>query len=222
MFDFKKDAGSIEGWLREAEGMFLYERAQGAQDGAIVEIGSWKGRSTVCLGSGSRDGLRQTVYAIDPHSGASEQKKAFGAFLDTFEEFEENIRRAGLQEFVRPIRDTSENAARNFNEPVSFIFIDGAHEYKFVNLDFQLWFPKVVNGGITAFHDSWHRVGPHLTTALLLLFSSEIKNPRLIGTITCFEKVERNSLGDRVRNIVFLLVRPLRGIGTFLLSRALR
>ena len=198
--------------MTEAEGLSLYNTAKQVKAGnAIVEIGSWKGKSTVCLGSGSRDGNRVKVFAIDPHTGSSEFHK-FGK-LDTFEEFKQNINKAGVAEFIEPIKDISENVAKGFNQPVGFTFIDGFHQYSSVKLDFQLWFPKVLNGGILAFHDSWHFIGPNLATAIPLLTSSKIKNPRLVDTITYFEKTEKNSLFDRFRNIGFLVYRTLFGVG---------
>jgi len=135
--------------------------------------------------------------------------------VDTFEEFKQNINKAGVAEYVEPVRDTSENAAKNFNQKIEFAFIDGAHEYSFVKLDFNLWFSKVMNGGFLAFHDSWHFIGPNLATAIPLLTSSRIKNPRLVDTITYFEKVERNSFLNRLENIGFIIYRTLFGIRGF-------
>ena len=216
MFNFNKATGNVGGWLTEAEGLSLYNAAKKIKSGnVVVEVGSWKGKSTICLGNGSKDGNKVKIFAIDPHIGSPEHHKMFGK-VDTFDEFKQNISRAGISEFVEPIRDTSENAAKNFNHKIEFAFIDGAHEYNFVKLDFDSWFPKVMNGGILAFHDSWHFIGPNLATAIPLLISSKIKNPKLVDTITYFEKVEGNSLFDRLKNILFVIYRTLFGIGGFL------
>ncbi len=216
MFDFNKETKNVGGWLTETEGLSLYNTAKKIETrNVIVEVGSWKGKSTICLGNGSRDGNKVKIFAIDPHIGSSEHQKMFGE-VDTFEEFKQNINQAGVAEFVEPIRDISENAAKNFNQQIEFAFIDGAHEYSFVKLDFNLWFPKVMNGGILAFHDSWHFIGPNLATAIPLFTSSKIKNPRLVDTITYFEKVERNSIFDRLKNIGFVIYRILFGIRGFL------
>ena len=216
MFNFNKATENVGGWLTEAEGLSLYNAAKKIKSGnVIIEVGSWKGKSTISLGNGSKDGNKVKIFAIDPHIGSSEHHKMFGK-VDTFDEFKQNISRAGISEFVEPIRDTSENTAKNFNHKIEFAFIDGAHEYNFVKLDFESWFPKVMNGGILAFHDSWHFIGPNLATAIPLLVSSKIKNPKLVDTITYFEKVEGNSLFDRLKNILFVIYRTLFGIGGFL------
>ncbi|MBI2278903.1 MAG: class I SAM-dependent methyltransferase [Candidatus Brennerbacteria bacterium] len=217
MFDFDKATENVGGWLTEAEGLSLYNAAKKIKHGnVVVEIGSWKGKSTICLGNGSKDGNKVKIFAVDPHIGSSEHQKMFNNKVDTFEEFKQNINRAGIAEFVEPIRDTSENAARNFSQKIEFIFIDGAHEYSFVRLDFRLWFPRVMNNGVLAFHDSWHFIGPNLATAIPLLTSSKIKNPHLVDTTTYFEKVEKNSLFDRLKNIIFVIYRTLFGISGFL------
>ena len=94
MFDFNKATENIGGWLTEAEGLSLYNIARKIKTGnAIVEVGSWKGKSTICLGNGSRDGNKIKIFAIDPYIGSSEHHKMFGK-VDTFEEFKQNINRA--------------------------------------------------------------------------------------------------------------------------------
>jgi len=211
MFNFN-DIAKIGGWLTEKEGFFLYSTARKVKkENFIVEIGSWRGKSTICLGKGSIEGNKPKVYAIDPHVGSSEHQKKFGK-VDTFDSFKDNIKKAGVDNYVTPIRDTSENAAKSFTDPVEFVFIDGAHEFRFVRLDFKLWFPKIINGGSIAFHDSWHYFGPHLASAIPLLVSSKVNNPKLIDTITYFEKVEKNSYIDRINNVIFLISRLFFGV----------
>jgi len=41
----------------------------------------------------------------------------------------------------------------NFKDPIHLLFIDGDHDYKAVLGDIAGWVPKVVPGGIVAFHD---------------------------------------------------------------------
>jgi predicted O-methyltransferase YrrM len=221
MFDFSQESATIPGWLTRAEGEFLYESAKKIHSKyAIVEIGSWQGRSTICLAKGSKDGQSTRIFAIDPHTGSSEHYEIFGVkSIDTFQDFQRNIQKAEIADVVEPLRMTSEAAARDFHYPLEFIFVDGAHEYQLVKLDLKLWFPKLQNGGNIAFHDSWHFPGPNLVTAGILLFSSQIRTPRFIDTITVFEKVVKNSLLDRIRNIGFLFYRTFFGwIGFFRLK----
>ncbi len=152
--EVKKFTNKVEGWLTDKEGETLYNLAKNCKgNGVIVEIGSWKGKSTIWIASGSKSGNKVKVYAIDPHTGSSEHQKE-GEKIYTFEEFKKNIKNAKVDDIVVPLVKTSEDAAKNFDEPIELIFIDGAHEYESVKLDFDLWFPKVINGGIMAFHDT--------------------------------------------------------------------
>src|SRR3989344_4837250 len=94
MFDFANYTNGVEGWLTEDEGLFLYEITKNVkEENAAVEIGSWKGKSTICIAKGLNDGRKGKVYAIDPHTGSPEHRNIFGK-VDTFKEFEE-IRIAG-------------------------------------------------------------------------------------------------------------------------------
>ena len=152
--DAEKFACRVDGWLLKKEGELLYDLAKKCSGrGAIVEVGSWKGKSTIWLAFGSKDGAKARVYAIDPHTGSQEHRDLYGK-LDTFGEFSKNISCAGVSEIVKPLVKTSEEAARSFSEPVELVFIDGAHEYDMVEKDFQLWFPRLVEGGVMAFHDT--------------------------------------------------------------------
>jgi MMP 1-O-methyltransferase len=212
MLNFNKDVANIGGWLTKPESYLLYSLAKKVKPGnVIVEIGSWKGRSTICLGKGSEDGNGAKIYAIDPHTGNTEHRKTFGK-VDTYQVFQQNIKDAEVSDVINPIRKTSEEASKNFTHPVELIFIDGAHEYNSVKLDFELWSPLVINRGIIIFHDTWHIWGPNIFTAYLCLTSSRIKNPKVVDTITYFEKVEKNNFLDRLYNIGFMFYRTIWGI----------
>jgi len=205
----KKLTEKIDGFLSIKEGELLYNLAKNVKGkGVIVEIGSYKGKSTVWLARGSKAGNKIKVYAIDPHTGNPEHKKRFGKIW-TFEEFKKNIKYAKVDDIVIPIVKTSEEAAKNFDKPVELIFIDGNHEYKFVKLDFEMWFPKVVNGGIMAFHDTIGWPGPKKVVEEFVYKSKKFRNVKFIDSITFGEKVKKNSLKDRIRNRYVLLLKNL-------------
>lgn len=62
--------------------------------GFIVEIGSFEGKSTICLAGGSKDGNRIPVYAIDPHGGTVYHSLDKYGVENTLSIFRENIRKA--------------------------------------------------------------------------------------------------------------------------------
>ena len=214
MFDFERDISHIPGWLTKNEASFLYNTAKKiSKKENIVEIGSWKGRSTVALGLGAKDGLNAKIYAVDPHKDTTEHKQWSGENnkYDTYSIFLRNIQRGGVGKYVEPLRMTSKKASDSFKKPVSFLFIDGSHHFKDVKLDYELWFPKLVNGGFVAFHDAWHSMGVLAITTFMMLTSNRIKNPRLVDTLIIFQKTVNNNLLDRIFNFLFIFYRLLFG-----------
>jgi MMP 1-O-methyltransferase len=178
----------VPGWLSDEEGEELYELAKEcAGKGVIVEIGSWKGKSTICLGLGSRAGRSVRIFAVDPHADYRHG------------EFKENVERAGIADLVTPVKGLSQEKADEVREPIELLFVDGSHEEELVREDFELWVPKVVEGGIVAFHDTtWHR-GPRKVVAEKIFGSREFKDVRfVIGSTTVARKVAVNTARDRL------------------------
>ncbi len=179
----------VPGWLTDEEGEALFELARGCDGrGVIVEIGSWKGKSTICLGLGSRAGNAVRIFAIDPHADYR------------FGDFKANVERAGLADLVTPIASLSQPAAKDFHEPIELLFVDGSHEEALVREDFDKWVPKVVDGGWVAFHDTTWTAGPRRVVGRRVYRSRAFKDVRfVVGSTTVARKVAQNSLSDRIR-----------------------
>ena len=184
----QEDKNEVEGWLLEEEGNLLEKLAKDNKNGNIVEIGSWKGRSTIRLAKGTIAGKKNIIFAIDPHTGSPEHIDALGEQINTYPEFEQNIKNAGVENYIVPVVQTSEEAALTFNAPIGLIFIDGDHTYEMVKKDFEMWNSKVLPGGIIAFHDN------HWPGVLKVLKDIEydpkyrIRNKKIECSITYFEK----------------------------------
>jgi predicted O-methyltransferase YrrM len=201
----------VPGWLTDEEGEALYELARACTGrGAIVEIGSFKGKSTICLALGSQAGASVPVHAIDPHQ-------------ERFPEFEANVARAGIAELVRPIPSLSQAAADRFEEPIELLFVDGSHEYALVLEDFEKWVPKVVDGGWVAFHDTTWTTGPRKVVGHAIYRSRRFKDARfVVGSTTVARKVEENSIVDRVRNRYVLGVKTAFWLGSSVVKKQRR
>lgn len=144
----RQRATLVDGWLSDAQGRALFQAAANTGGrGAIVEIGSWKGRSTTWLASGARL-AGHCVYAIDPHHRSREYPDA-----ETADEFLANLARNGLASVVEPLVMTSEEAAARVAGPIELLFIDGDHSYEAVRRDAELWLPRLIDGGTVMFHD---------------------------------------------------------------------
>ena len=149
--EVKAQIDSVEGWLSDREAAFLYEtagRCQG-QNGVVVEIGSFKGKSTVAIGLGLRN-ANPWIMAIDPHISDLEHRGQGSSLTD----FQRNIARAGLANIVTPIVAKSQEAAARWFHPIEFLWIDGDHTYEGAMADFVKYSPHVIDGGIIAFHDA--------------------------------------------------------------------
>ena len=202
----------VPGWLTDEEGEALYELARACTGkGVIVEIGSWKGKSTVCLGLGSQAGAAVPVYAIDPHTDYR------------FGDFKTNVDRAGIAELVRPVPSLSQAAADGFDEPIELLFVDGSHEYELVLEDFERWVPKVVDGGWVAFHDTTWTRGPRKVVGSAVYRSRRFKDVRfVVGSMTVGRKVEENSLLDRAHSRYVLGVKTAFWLGSSALKKQRR
>lgn len=188
-----------EGFLMDEEARLLYALAVRTQnlEGAIVEIGSWKGKSTVVFGYACKEKGSGKVYAVDPHTGSPEHGKVW-----TFPVFEQNVKNAGVEAYVTPLVKTSEDAVRGWKEPVRLLWIDGNHDYEHASSDFQLWEPFVMEGGIVAFHDTIHAPGVTRVMKEMFFASGNFKDFGYAGNIVYARKTQTLSAGDKLCNCV--------------------
>jgi predicted O-methyltransferase YrrM len=158
---------SLEGFLDPREGYVLYRlAAEGPGVGAVVEIGSYCGRSTAFLAAGSKAAHREKVVAVDHFLGSPEHQpgKHFASPVlardgTTFRRFCDNLQRVHLLEHVEAIKGTSAEAALRWSAPVRLLFIDAEHSYESVRGDFDSWTPFVVPGGLVLLHDVGNEAG---------------------------------------------------------------
>lgn len=155
--DIVSKISGIEGWLSDEVAELLITAAEKTPDhGCIVEIGSWKGKSTLCFALSNH---HKKIIAIDPFEGSQEHKHLQGQSVNTYQEFIENLAKFGVSDRVSIYKMTSEQASKEVDLPISVLWIDGSHDYEDVKNDFQLWIDRVVPGGVILFHDSkWEGV----------------------------------------------------------------
>jgi hypothetical protein len=145
----------IEGWLTPAQAARL--AACGARAGGqVVEIGSFRGRSTVVLARAAG-----SVVAIDPHAGSDRGPQEIAADAargdSDFEVFTANVAAAGVS--VRHIRKFSADAHGDVEGPIALLYVDGAHRFGPARADLRDWGDRVVGGGTMLVHDSFSSIG---------------------------------------------------------------
>ena len=176
----------IDGWLSDGEGELLYELAKGVPSGqAIVELGSWKGKSTVWLAKGTEAGQRNKVYSIDPHSGS--RAHVSEGEMNTYTAFLTNLTKAGVQATVVPLVTNSDKAAQRWREGVGLLWIDASHEYEDVKRDFLSWEPHLLPGARVAFHDC-DKPGPAQAVKEYINHSNDFTIVQHVATIVVAER----------------------------------
>jgi predicted O-methyltransferase YrrM len=207
---------NIEGWLLSSEAWALHNRALqviATMKGAdLVEIGSWKGRSTIAIALAIPPTSSERLYAIDPHTGSREHQVGPDA-VDTYSEFIANLKRAGVEDRVVALRETSLTARPRFDDhSVGLLFVDGSHEYIDVKNDIAAWRTALVDGALVAFNDAgWPGVNRALREAMCRRHSP-FREPHMVGnTLICtFHQSSAWSLTDAMnarRLWMFLMVR---------------
>ncbi len=148
-------AMAVQGHVPEEDVRALVGLARGVPAGAaIVEIGSYRGRSAVALALGAQLSARNRVYAIDPHT---EFVGPLGGHYGPVDQaaLYNNLTRAGLGDQVAVVCLPSLAAARGWPaRDVGLLWIDGDHTAAAVRADYEAWQPWVLPGGVVAFHDS--------------------------------------------------------------------
>lgn len=145
------------GFLTEREARFLALAAVAAPgQGAILEIGSFKGRSTVGLASVAARYRLGKVVAVDPFTAPSDTDPSLGGAASSYQDFCRTLDQAGLTDQVEVHRALSRDLAGDWDRAIRFLWIDGDHSYAGAKLDLDLFLPHVISGGVVAFHDVLH------------------------------------------------------------------
>ncbi len=207
--DVADTTGGVAGWLGPHEGRLLYRLAAVADPaGCIVEIGSWQGKSTIWLASGAKAGRGARVVAIDPHTGTQ-----LRAARETTEPLlRANLERAGVDDQVEIVVDTSERAAAGWSRPVSLLWIDGDHRYESAKHDIEQWERHLLPGAAIAMHDTFVIPGPERAVRELLITSGRYTSFVHAETTTAARRCERLTPRAALARRVGLLRRSLYGV----------
>lgn len=179
-----------EGMVSFEEAVLLYRLASEVRSGCIVEVGSYRGRSSVFLGKGSLDGESVPVYAIDPHKnfigvlggifGPKDRTAFYRAMLDN-----------DCSEIVSLINLSSERFCSSWSEPISLLWLDGDHSYEGVSRDFMCWLPHLQPNGMIIFDDATDpNLGPRKLIDELTL-SKRFEEILIVGKIVAIKPSQK-------------------------------
>lgn len=165
----------VEGWLTDDQIERLHRAAVDVGPGGrIVEIGSFRGRSTIVLASSADTSVE--IVAIDPHAGNDRGPQEIEGFADEAAEdnacFERNLEAAGVRERVTHLRMFSDDAHGRVDGAIDVLFVDGAHRFGPARADIRDWGARVTPGGRMLIHDSFSSIGVTLAILAELLTST--------------------------------------------------
>jgi hypothetical protein len=182
----------IAGWLTADQGRRLWDAARSLSPPAqIVEIGSFRGRSTIVLALGAKDGVR--VVAIDPHLGGDRGPQEIEARPQLgeadHEAFSANLKRAGVGGRVRHVRRFSQDALGAVAGEIELLYVDGAHRFVPARADLRRWGARVPVGGRLLVHDSFSSVGVTLALAVEVIGGARWRYRGRTGSLAEYERV---------------------------------
>jgi predicted SAM-dependent methyltransferase/predicted O-methyltransferase YrrM len=163
------DVNNLEGWFKYYP--YYNSIAKDIKNGStIVEVGSWLGKSTVGIAMINKENnIDCKLYAVDTWEGSDEEPHK--EYIDNlaknnltlYDKFMKNVIDFNVQDVIIPIKKTSEEASKDFeDESADIVIIDAAHDYDNVTNDIKHWLPKVKKGGILMGDDydpdSWPEV----------------------------------------------------------------
>jgi predicted O-methyltransferase YrrM len=162
----------VEGWLSADQAERLAARAAAVPAGAtIVEIGSFRGRSTIVLARSAPPDAQ--IVAIDPHAGGDRGPQEIAADAARGDAdhaaFAGNLQRAGVADRVRHVRRASQAALADVSGEIDLLYVDGAHRFIPALQDLVRWGARVRPGGTMLVHDAFSSVGVTLAIMVCLL-----------------------------------------------------
>jgi predicted O-methyltransferase YrrM len=210
----------VPGWLSDDQAARLWSRAASLPGGArIVEIGSYRGRSTIVLARAADAAVE--VVAIDPHAGNDRGPRQIAADAAAGEAdhqaFAAHLAAAGVSQRVRHVRRPSQEALDAVAGPVDVLYVDGAHRYGPARDDLARWGARVAPGGTLLVHDAFSSVGVTLALLRLLAFGSRF---RYVGRARSLAEYRREDLTGRAR--VANALRQLAQLGWFARNLAIK
>lgn len=187
----------IEGWFSKEDAKLFYKTICNLKNkGAMVEIGSWCGKSLIfslLLSIDNNNNCKK--YAIDPFLTSKDTPNGM------YQKFLVNLKKFKLENKIIHIKEKSNDVGLTFNDDIEFLFIDGFHLYEYVKRDFDLFSKKVIFGGYILIHDVSNWYGPTQLVYDLSQNSENIKFLDFAGRTVVTQKVERLYEQDKERNI---------------------
>ncbi len=147
---------SLSGHLRRRETAFLATLPLLSSKGEILEIGSFKGKSTIILAKAAQTFCRQKIHACDPLSLQCSTDPDDAKADELPEIFYSNIKKHHVYEWIEFFQMKSDELASTWTKPLKILWIDGDHTYNGAVSDIMLFERHLSPGAIVCLHDVLH------------------------------------------------------------------
>ena len=134
--------------------LFLKKYFKNSESLIGVEIGVAKADNSLSI---LQELPIKKLLLIDPYIAYVEN----GRLTSCEDNFEMAMARLSRYKQAQLIRKTSEEAVKDIDEPLDFVYIDGNHSYSFVMADILNYYPLLRKGGVIGGHDytPFHHLG---------------------------------------------------------------
>jgi len=153
-------------------------------EGDILEIGSFKGKSTIILAKAARAAGHGKIHACDPLSLSCSTDPTDAVKEELPKIFYNNLQAHGVLDLVEFFQMRSEALAEIWDKPLKILWIDGDHTYNGVMKDITLFEKHLKPGALVCFHDVLHEFeGPIRVFMEKILLSDQFWDCGLCGSI---------------------------------------
>lgn len=165
-----------QGW--NSEHPYLAEAIESMKPKLVVEVGVWKGASTIFMGEKiSSLGLDCAIIAVDTWLGSwdhwihevfRKELNFIHGYPTLYNKFAANILAKSLEKIVIPLPLDSINAYNVLKEKnivPDIIHIDGGHDYQTVRADIEAWWGLLAEGGMLIGDDYFEDIWPGVRRA---------------------------------------------------------
>ena len=150
---------NVDGWLTEREIDFLALLAAcPSSAGDILELGPYRGKSTIALAQAASLSDHTRVVTVDPEAD---------------EMLRRNLEQAGVDKSVEVHRAYSWDVIANWRRPIRLLWHDGANTYDVVTQDMKGVLSHLQDFAIVAFHDVLNPSGERSRVFLEQVLDSE-------------------------------------------------